>query len=340
MRLVPATLTVATLLTAILMACSGSDTSTPRAVAPATPSAALMQATQPAAPAASAAVSTLTPSGPASGAGETTATTEAPPGVVAEVNGVAVPMSDFQRQLTDARTYLLSEGLIDPDTEEGQARLEALRDQVLGQLIDQALIIQAAEQMGLSVSDDELEESIANIKAALPSEDAFAESLAANNLTEEEFRSLQRQQLLSWKVMDKITADVPDEAEQVHARHILVETEEDAKSILEQLESGADFAELAREHSTDETTKENGGDLGFFPRGVVLAEFEEAAFALAVGERSGVVQTPYGYHIIEVLARETRPVPDEIKEGLRQQIIVNWLDTQRAQADIERYLDR
>ena len=249
-------------------------------------------------------------------------------------------MAEFQRQLTDARTYLLSEGLIDPDTEDGQARLQALRDQVLDQLIDQALITQAAAEMGLSVTDDELEESIASIKASLESEEAFAKSLVANNLTEEEFRSLQRQQLLSRKVMDRITADVPDEAEQVHARHILVETEEEAQSILDQLESGADFAELAKEHSTDETTKDNGGDLGFFPRGVVLPEFEEAAFALDVGERSGVVQTPYGYHIIEVLERETRPVPDEIKEGLRQQIIINWLDAQRAQADIVRYLDR
>lgn len=341
MRFVPAVLTVTSLLTATLMACSGGDTATPDAVAPTMPAtAALVQPSQPAAPTAPAVASTPTPSGPASETRQTTAETEAPPGVVAEVNGVAVPMSDFQRQLTDVRTYLLSEGLIDPDTEEGQARLEALRDQVLGQLIDQALITQAAEQMGLSVSDDELEESIANIKATLTSEEAFAESLAANNLTEEQFRSLQRQQLLSRKVMDKITADVPDEAEQVRARHILVKTEEDAKSILEQLEAGADFAELAREHSTDETTKENGGDLGFFPRGVVLAEFEEVAFALDVGGRSGVVHTPYGYHIVEVLARETRPVPDEIKEGLRQQIITNWLDAQRAQADIKRYLDR
>lgn len=340
MRLVPATLTVTTLLAAILIACSGSDTATPKAIAPTTPTAAPVPATQPAAPASPAVASTPTTSEPASEAGEATATTEPPPGIVAEVNGVGIPVAEFQRQLTDARTYLLSEGLVDPDTEDGQARLQALRDQVLDQLIDQALITQAAAEMGLAVTDDELEASIATIKNSLESEEAFAESLAANNLTEDEFRTLQRQQLLSRKVMDRITADVPDEAEQVHARHILVKTQEEAQSILEQLESGADFAELAKEHSTDETTKDNGGDLGFFPRGVVLAEFEEAAFALDVGERSGVVQTPYGYHIIEVLERETRAVPDEIKAGLRQQIIINWLDAQRAQADIIRYLDR
>ncbi|MFQ5592921.1 MAG: peptidylprolyl isomerase [Anaerolineae bacterium] len=340
MRFMPAALTMASVLATILMACSG-GTATPNALIPTTPPTAdLVQPTQPAAPTTPGVASTPTPSEPGSEAGDTTASTEPPPGIVAEVNGVGIPMAEFQRQLTDARTYLLSEGLIDPDTEDGQARLQALRDQVLDQLIDQTLITQAAEQMDLSVSDEELEESISNIKATLASDDAFAESLAANNLTEEQFRDLQRQQLLSRKVMDTITADVPDEAEQVHARHILVETEEDAESILEQLQNGADFAELAKENSTDETTRENGGDLGFFPRGVVLAEFEEAAFALDVGERSSVVQTPYGYHIIEVLERETRPVPDEIKEGLRQQVIINWLEAQRAQADIKRYLDR
>lgn len=341
MRTIPAALAVAALLTMSLAACSAGKTPTPESVAPTTPqSGPPVQPTQPAAPVTLEAAASPTPPDQTPEVGQATMAPEPPAGVVAEVNGIAIPLAEFQRQLTDARAFLLSEGLIDPDTEDGQARLQALRDQILDQLIDQVLITQAAEEMGLSVTDEELEESIASIKEALASEEAFAESLAANNLTEEEFRELQRQQLLSRKVMDAITADVPDEAEQVHARHILVETEEQANAILEQLENGADFAKLAREHSVDETTRENGGDLGFFPRGVVLADFEEVAFSLEVGERSGVLQTPYGYHIIEVLERETRPVPDDIKEGLRQQIIVNWLEAQRAQADIRRYLDR
>lgn len=324
------------LLAMILLAC-GANTATPEAVVPSAPP------PEPAATATQPTTETTQEPAPAPEttpeASDTGTETEAPPGIVAEVNGEAIPLADFQRQLTDARTYLLSEGLIDPDTEEGQASLDALREQVLAQLIDQALIKQAAEDMDLTVTDEELENSIAQIKEDLGPDEAFAEALAANNLTEEEFRKLQRQQLLSRKVMDQITGELPDEAEQVHARHILVETQEEAEAILEQLENGADFAELAREHSTDETTRDEGGDLGFFPRGVILPEFEEVAFNLEVGERSGIVETPFGYHIIEMLERETRPIPDEIREGLRQQMIENWLEAQHAQAEIKTYLD-
>lgn len=259
--------------------------------------------------------------------------------VVAEVNGDAIPMADFQRQLTDTRTYLMNEGLIDPETDEGQAALRALRDQVLEQLIDQTLIMQAAEEQGLTVTDAELEASIEGIKKDLGSDEAFAQSLAANNLTKEEFRKLQRQQLLSRKLMDRITEEIPNEDEQVHARHILLESRTDAEEVLRELEEGAGFAEVAAERSIDETTAENGGDLGWFPQGVVLPEIEEVAFDLEPGELSGVVETAFGYHILEVLEREVRPIPGEIQEGLRQQRITNWLEAQRAEATIERHLD-
>lgn len=343
MRFSSAILTLTVLLTGVMTACGGPSTPTPEAlvatVLPAEPAESVPQPTQMATPSAQQRDTTPAPSEPTAEERRPTAETQSPPGVVAEVNGTAIPMADFQRQLTDARAYLLGQGLIDPDTEEGQIALRALRDQVLNQLIDQVLIIQAAEELGLTVTDEELETSIAQIKKDLGSDEAFAASLAANNLTEEEFRRLQRQQLLSRKVIDTVTAEIPETAEQVRARHILVRTQEEAESILEQLENGGDFVELAKKYSIDETSRDNGGDLGFFPRGVVLPEFEEVAFALDVGERSGVVETPFGYHIIEVLEHDKRPIPDEIKEGLRQQIITNWLEAQRAQADIQRYLE-
>lgn len=342
MRRIPAILILVVLLTVSLLSCGGDETpatSSPTP-APTEPAPTEMEQTPPATSSSQEVVASATPTEEPAGSSTTTSQTEPPPNVVAEVNGQAIPLSEFQRQLTDARTYLLSEGLVDPDTEEGKATLQTLRSQVLDQLIDQVLIEQAARDRGLTVTDEELESSITKLKEDLGSDEAFAESLAANSLTEEEFRKLQRQQLLSRKVMDAITTELPDEAEQVHARHILVETREEAEEVVEQLENGADFADLAAQYSIDETTNDNGGDLGFFPRGVVLPEFEEAAFNLEVGGRSGVVETPFGYHIIEVLERETRPIPDEIKGGLRQQTITNWLEAQRAQADVKIYLDR
>ncbi|MBU4561937.1 peptidyl-prolyl cis-trans isomerase [bacterium] len=116
------------------------------------------------------------------------------------------------------------------------------------------------------------------------------------------------------------------EPEQVHARHILVETEEDANNLLLQLKEGlTDFAELAKEKSIGPSAP-SGGDLGFFTRGQMVKEFEDAAFSLEPGEISDVVQTQFGYHIIkcEEKKEEHSPTFEEAKER-----IINTLRYQR-----------
>ena len=98
---------------------------------------------------------------------------------------------------------------------------------------------------------------------------------------------------------DKELADLPKQ-EEVHARHILVATEDEAKAVIEALDKGGDFAALAKEKSSD-SNKDEGGDLGFFARGRMVPEFEEAAFALAPGSYTKTpVKTQFGYHVIKV----------------------------------------
>lgn len=142
---------------------------------------------------------------------------------------------------------------------------------------------------------------------------------------------------------DKIAADVTEEAvraeydkfvadfkpqEEIHASHILVATEEEAKAIKAQLDDGADFAALAKEKSIDPGAA-NGGDLGFFSKGMMVAPFEQAAFALTdIGEISDPVQSQFGWHIIRLdEKRESTPPPfEKVAPQLQQKLLMTTFD--------------
>jgi peptidyl-prolyl cis-trans isomerase C len=109
--------------------------------------------------------------------------------------------------------------------------------------------------------------------------------------------------------------------QEVHARHILVATEAEAKEVAERLKKGEDFAVIAKEKSKD--TGAEGGDLGFFTRGQMLKPFEDAAFALDVGQISEPVQTQFGWHIIQVEEKRDQALPtfDQVKAAIVAQLI-------------------
>lgn len=121
---------------------------------------------------------------------------------------------------------------------------------------------------------------------------------------------------------DKEVAALPKQ-EEVHARHILVKTEDEAKEVIKELDAGKDFAELAKEKSTD-PNKSEGGDLGYFGRGRMVKEFEDAAFAMPVGTYSKTpVKTDFGYHVIKVEDKRDAPPPpyDQVKDQVRQLVM-------------------
>ncbi|MGV3550452.1 peptidylprolyl isomerase [Rhizobium sp.] len=153
-------------------------------------------------------------------------------------------------------------------------------------------------------------------------------------------------------VIDKITdADVKARydaeiaklppVEEVRARHILVKTEEEAKTVIKELSEGKDFAELAKAKSTD-PNKSDGGDLGYFKKGMMVPEFETAAFGMKAGEVSKEpVKTQFGFHVIKVEDKRTAPAPafDQVKDQVKQIVLrdkyMELLKTTKAAAKIE-----
>ena len=135
------------------------------------------------------------------------------------------------------------------------------------------------------------------------------------------------------KIYDEKVAGMKPE-EEIHARHILVSTEAEAKEVAERLKKGEDFAAVAKEKSKDPSAE--GGDLGFFGRGQMLKPFEDAAFALEVGQISEPVQTQFGWHIIKIEEKRTRPLPtyDQVKDT-----IISQLTQQKAKQTIKELHD-
>ncbi len=154
------------------------------------------------------------------------------------------------------------------------------------------------------------------------------------NISEKTVRSVYEGQLLREKLLAELTKDTPKTEEQVWARHILVDTEAEAKTILNFLKAGGDFATFAKTSSKDTGSGANGGDLGWFGKGQMIPEFEAAAFSLKVGEISEPIKTQYGYHIIQVLGHQDLPLTATQVEQAKQKVFEDWLTAAREQAKV------
>ncbi len=167
----------------------------------------------------------------------------------------------------------------------------------------------------------------------------FLDSLNTNtHVSEADFRKIIEIGLLRSKLQKVIAAQVPTTGEQVHARHILVQTYTETLPIEAQLSKGADFGQLAQQYSTDTASKNTGGDLGWFPRGVMDKAFEDAAFSLPVNQISQPVTTTFGVHIIQVLGHEqNRPLDSATLQQAQTNAFNDWLTQARLAAKIDRF---
>jgi parvulin-like peptidyl-prolyl isomerase len=261
------------------------------------------------------------------------------PTLAARVNGHDITLEQFNAEL--ARYIAADPASPDPSSPEGMQLATQLKDSVLETLIDQTLVEQEAERNKVSVTDHQVDDEINSLIQTRGGQDKFDAWLAANKQSEQDVRDAVRHELLATAMRDRIVAQLPHTAEYVHAYHIVVATEAAAQSVLNKLKSGARFTALAQQLSIDDSTRPDGGDLGWFARGtgsILWPEVEDAAFALKPGQVSPIVHSPIGYHIIKVVDRQTRALTPDDLASLEQQALEQWITSLRAKATIVKFI--
>lgn len=223
---------------------------------------------------------------------------------------------DFDKVLATVNGQSITEADLSFAAEDLAADLQSIpaaerRAFLLTVMIDMKVMAQAARTEGLG-DNDMFKRRLAYLEDRTLRRSFFSDVIEAD-VTQEKMQTL----------YDEVIADFEPSTE-VHARHILVATEEEAKTILAEIEAGKSFEDAAAEYSLD-GSKASGGDLGFFGKGMMVPPFEEAAYALKTGETSAPVESQFGWHIIKVeeTRESTAPTLEQLLPQLAQQVLFN-----------------
>ncbi|MBE0428776.1 MAG: peptidyl-prolyl cis-trans isomerase [Thermoleophilia bacterium] len=282
-----------------------------------------------------------------------------PRSAVAEVNGKVITRNDLDRAMEELELQFGGQGLPEKGTDEYR---EVEKMQV-EQLINMQIISFEAEEMGIMVSEAEINQQLDLIKDQFGGEEAFRSALESQNFTEDRLKDQIRTGLLQQRVFENITAEIEVTDEEVleyydqnqalftkpetrKVRHILVGDEAAANQVIARLNAGEDFAAVAAEVSTDPGSKDQGGDLGEVAtqNSGLVPEFEEAMGQLAAGQTSGPVQSSFGFHVIQVTEIIPAGIPqfeearEDVETFLRQtrqsEVAEEWLEEARSRYDI------
>jgi peptidyl-prolyl cis-trans isomerase C len=289
------------------------------------------------------------------------------PDVIAKVNGEAVTRAELELAIRNI------------EGRAGQPVPPAQRDRVyrdvLERIIGYHLLVQESRARKVVAAPWEVDQRVAEIKKQFPSEQAFDEMMKQRGLSPDRLRQETGDTMAVNRMLEKefetaiatSDADVRKfyddnkarfrEPESMRASHILIRADQNADAAAKakaraqlagleaQVKKGADFAALAKQHSQDPGSAQNGGDLGFFTRGQMVPPFEQAAFATKPGQVSGIVETPFGYHLIRVA--EQKPgrdlgfdevkgqIVEYMKQQLREQKSNAFIEQLRAKAKVE-----
>ncbi len=292
--------------------------------------------------------------------------------VVAIVNGEAIHYDDVNHVISQFLNQLGK----DVNQFQHLASDSMLWNDALEWMISLKLLTQEAKRLDVKADSNEVRLALASIKRRFPNEQRFFEVLQQSNLTLEQFQTNLAQELTVQKLLEQQIAsqikDITDEEamkyyqehgeelmqpEQIRVHHILFKVSETAdpekvrsveakaKRVLERIRRGEDFETLARQYSEDPASALRGGNIGFFSRGDMIKNFEDAAFALKVGQVSDLVRTQLGFHIIRLDERKTsKKMPFEevklaIKARLRQEqsnaLFQQYVESLKSKAEIK-----
>jgi peptidyl-prolyl cis-trans isomerase C len=288
------------------------------------------------------------------------------------VNGVPIPKSEMQSSVDNTMNRYKSFGM-----ELDSTKVDSLRNQILDYMIRTELMYQESQQAGFVVSDSALASEIETVKNQYPNEETFKSAMDQQGITEEQFRThMLRTTAIKNYITEKITNQIEvtteskseyyekhkeefKHSEEVGAKHILIQTSKsdppdslDSKKakideLLTRIKNGEDFSTLATEHS-DCPSSAKGGDLGYFSRGKMVQSFEEAAFSMNIGDVSEVIETNYGYHIIQVYGKKEAGqssfeemeeyIEDALKKGKTNEELEKLFKELEEKAEIDRML--
>ncbi|MCT4507379.1 MAG: peptidylprolyl isomerase [Tepidibacter sp.] len=279
--------------------------------------------------------------------------------VVAKVNNKEITVSEYEKNLAMYKKNF--EAIYGPDIwnveiEKGKTVIEVIKEQVLDNMIKDELIYQSAQKENINVEDKAVEEEFKQFKTQLELNQEFKKYLKENNIDDKFLKNQLKKNILISKYKESyiLSLKLNDEKlkvyyeknkdqykrEEAKASHILFKSVDDnmkpiseqdkkiakkkAEDVLVRAKNGEDFASLAKAYSEDTISGSNGGNLGYFGKGVMVPEFEKATFELKAGEISDLVETKFGYHIIKVMDRlgEIRPF-EEVKDQIKVTIETN-----------------
>ncbi|MFC1518034.1 peptidylprolyl isomerase, partial [Candidatus Margulisiibacteriota bacterium] len=280
----------------------------------------------------------------------------------AKVNGEIITLPAFDKAFQAAKQQLAQQEAIDFSSDEGRLLLAATKRSILEEMIDFVLLNQGAKQLGVEVSEKEIEQRVKKVQHGFPSKAVFSEALSEDGISLTDLEQGIKQEILIEKIIDKLAERVKitdgdienffkrnkelfSQPKRVQVFQVLLPTKEEADEISKRLQSGEDFRKLAKRYSLDQMTSADGGELGFIEENQLPPHLAEIVAGMKTGDISEPIAAEEGFYIIscgEILQEKEanlevskKQVRDFLVREKKRSIYERWFEQYKNKAQIE-----